>query len=280
MPRIDWDDADKYSNGKNSFFGLSDDGDKAVVRFYHKDLKDMDVIPVHRVDVGNRNRNVACLRAPSDSKSSCPFCESGIPVSVKVYLRLLVYTPDKDGYYTQTPECMIWERGSSMRKQLSSLINRYGKNGFMNKVFEIERCGKKGDQKTTYQIYPVDDLEDDECPIPDEEELNFPDVMDGIVLEKSAEDMEHYLDYGEFPKEDENKRGNKNSRMLDRSERKPRDKKDVKEDTEEESEEDDVPFDEDEEEQEEKPTGRRRMAPSEPQEDAEETESPRRRRRI
>ena len=278
MPRIDWDDAEKYANSKSSFFGLADDGDKAVVRFYHKDLKDMDVIPVHRVDVGNRSRAVACLRAPSDSKSVCPFCESGLTVSVRVYLRLLVYTPDKDGYYTQAPECMVWERGASMRKQLSSLINRYGKNGFMNKVFEIERCGKKGDQKTTYQIYPVDDLEDDECPIPNEDELTFPDVMEGIVLDKTAEDMEYYLDHEDFPKEeDDNKRSKRTSRneVTERSERKPRNSRKEEEEVEED---DEPPFDTDEEE--EKPTGRRRRATSEPQEEDEEPEPPRRRRRI
>lgn len=279
MPRIDWNDADKYAGSRSSFFALADDGDKAVVRFYHKDMRDMDVIPVHRVEVDKRSRNVGCLRSPDSAKNSCPFCEAGLPVSVRAYLRLLVYSPDKDGYYTGKPECMIWERGASMRKQISSLINRYGKNGFMNKVFEIERCGKKGDQKTTYQIYPVDDLEDDECPIPAEDELDFPDVMEGIVMDKSFEDMEYFLENEEFPKEDDkparNERGTRGERNT-REERNTRtERKARNEEPEEDEEEEEAP-----EEQEEMPTGRRRRN-SEPQDDVDdEPEPPRRRRRI
>ena len=275
MPRIDWDDVDRYGNSKSSFFSLADDGDKAIVRFYHKDLKDMDVIPVHRVEVDKRDRNVMCLRGPDDSKSTCPFCDAGMNVSVRVYLRLLVYTPDRDGYYTNKPECMIWERGAAMRKQLSSLINRYGKNGFMNKVFEIERCGKKGDQKTTYQIYPVDDLDEDECIIPDSEELSFPDILEGIVLDKSYEDMEYYLDNEEFPKED-NTSKNKNSSRGSRSSRDERPTRNSR------NEEDDDEKDE-EETPDNMPVGRRRRNSTEPQqenEENEEEEPPRRRRRI
>lgn len=277
MPRIDWDDADKYSNSRSSFFSLADDGDKAIVRFYHKDLKDMDVIPVHRVEVDKRSRNVACLRSPDSAKSECPFCESGLSVSVRVYLRLLVYTQDKDGYYTGAPECMIWERGASMRKQLSSLINRYGKNGFMNKVFEIERCGKKGDQKTTYQIYPVDDLEEDECPIPNEDELEFPDVLAGIVMDKSYEDMEYYLDNEEFPKEDDDS----HKRSGSRAERNVRQERTTRSTRHEEVEEDeDVKEEKSETEEQEMPTGRRRRASEQPQDETDENEPPRRRRRI
>ena len=275
MPRIDWDDVDRYGNSKSSFFSLADDGDKAIVRFYHKDLKDMDVIPVHRVEVDKRDRNVMCLRGPDDSKSVCPFCEAGMGVSVRVYLRLLVYTPDRDGYYTTKPECMIWERGAAMRKQLSSLINRYGKNGFMNKVFEIERCGKKGDQKTTYQIYPVDDLEEDECVIPDSDELSFPNVTEGIVLDKSYEDMEYYLENEEFPKEEGNTR-NRNSSTGSRDTRTTRSERTQRNNRQEdELEEEDTPEDE-----EEMPTGRRRRTSDLPQEDDEANETHRRRRRI
>lgn len=218
MPRIDLDDAEKYQNsGKSTYFGLSDDGDKAIVRFYHKDLKDIDVIPVHKVDVNGRNRSVECLRGPDEPKSKCPFCEAGLGVSVRLFLRVLVYNKDKDGYYTLNPECKVWERGSGMKKQLQSLVNRYGKNGFYNKVFEIERCGKKGDKDTTYQIYPVDDLEDDECHIPNEEDIDFGNILGGMVASRSAEDMEYYLDNQDFPKQEQNNK--RDERIYDRDAR-------------------------------------------------------------
>lgn len=267
MPRINLEDTEKYSSGnKGGFFALSDDGDKAIVRFYIKDLKDVDVIPVHKVTVGDRTRSVECLREPDEAKSKCPFCDSGMGVSVRLFLKILQYDKDKDGYYTLNPECKIWERGAGMKKQLQSLFNRYGKNGFYNKIFEIERCGKKGDQKTTYQIYPVDDLEEDECPIPEEDELNFSDILGGIVMSKSFEDMEYYLDQEEFPKQEDTKR-NKPEQREERSSSRDRKREEVEED-------DKPPFDVDD-----MPQGRRRRGTSE-QSQSEEDIPPRRRSRI
>lgn len=275
MPRINLDDTEKYQNGgKGGFFALGDDGDKAIVRFYHKDLKDIDVIPVHKVDVNGRNRSVECVREPDEPKSKCPFCDSGLGVSVRLFLRVLEYSKDKDGYYTLNPECKVWERGAGMKKQLQSLVNRYGKNGFYNKVFEIERCGKKGDQKTTYQIYPVDDLEDDECPIPNDEDMNFADILGGIVISRSVEDMEYYLDNEEFPKEEEEKPKRNREAREERNERtRSRDNR-----RDEEEEEDNPPFDTEEEEM---PQGRRRRSVSEQsQSDDDSPVPPRRRSRV
>ena len=281
MPRIDLEDADKYASGnKGGFFSLADDGDKAIVRLYHKDIKDIDVIPVHKVDIDGRNRSVECLRSPDESKSKCPFCDADLGVSVRLFLRILEYKPDKDGYYTLNPECKIWERGSGFRKKLQGIVNRYGKNGLMNKVFEIVRMGKKGDKNTQYEIFPVDDLDEDECPIPDHDDMNFSDVLGGIVASKSFEDMEYYLDNEEFPKQEEKpkrqSRRDEDTPEVDRFERRDRNRNNESEkSTADDLEEDDAPFDTEEE----LPKGRRRTNVSEePKQDTSNATS--RRRRI
>ena len=171
--QLSFDEMERVSNVKRAqYFGLADDGDKAIVRFYHTNGDDIEKIAVHRVDIGDRKGiPVACIRELDGAVADCPLCENGSPVSARMYLKILVYEKDNEGYYTKLPQLTIWERGSGFRKTMQSLINRYASNGkaLMDTIFEIERSGKKGDQKTQYNIYKVDDLEPDECPLPTDE---------------------------------------------------------------------------------------------------------------
>ena len=231
------------NNRKAEFFGLSDHGDKAIVRFYHVNGDDIEKLAIHRVKVGDNDRTaaVACLREPNESIESCPLCENGTPVSARMYLKVLVYEKDKKGYYTKMPKLTIWERGSGFRKQIQSLINRYasGDKALMDTIFEIERDGKKGDQKTQYHIYKVDDLEPDECPIPNEEDIEDFNAFGTIVQDRDFDEMNYYLDNSEFPPKDKETR------------------KDVKQSNERVTRSRTVQTHEDDEEPEEKPVGRR-----------------------
>ena len=199
---ISFDDMENYSAFKRTpFFNLADDGDKAVVRFYHTTGDDIEKIPIHTVTVGDKTLKVACLRAPNEPAEVCPLCEEGSLVSPRMYIKVLVYTPDKAGYYTTAPELQIWERGKGFRKQIQSIINRYasGNKALMDTVFEIERSGKKGDTKTIYNIYKMDELNADECPLPEPEDMEEFNALGTIVADKSEDDMVEYLNTGKFP---------------------------------------------------------------------------------
>lgn len=213
MGRISIDDMEKFS-GNNStkvpFFKLQDDGDKAIVRFAHDSLSDVEALAIHKVKVGGIDRKVSCLRGANDSTDACPFCNAGIPVSSAMYLKMLVYEPvqsgENKGLYLNKPTLQIWEKGAGFKKQIQSFINRYASGGkkLIDQIVEIERSGKKGDMKTQYMIYPVTDFDTDECPIPENPEDMEYTALGGIVMDKSYDDMNAYLDDGEFPQVKDN----------------------------------------------------------------------------
>lgn len=203
MGRISVEDIDKYGNGNGTeFFKLADDGDKAVVRFYHKNLSDVEALAVHTINVDGRDRKISCLRDYDEPKSKCPLCSEGNFISTRLYITLLVYEPEKSGenkgLYLSQPSVQIWERGAGFKKQLQSIINRYCSDGkdLVNTVFEIERMGKKGDTNTQYGIYPVTEIDDDECPIP--ENVERPVALGTIVLDKNADEINEFLETGKF----------------------------------------------------------------------------------
>ena len=198
---MSFDQMDAYEGKRTKFFSLKNDGDTAIVRFYHDTGDDIQKLPVHTVMVGERKIKVACLRMPDEPEDNCPLCEAGELVSPKMFIKILVYSPDKSGMYTLKPELQVWERGKSFRKQLQSLINRYAANKpLMNTVFEIERCGEKGSNKTTYQIYKADEIGADECLLPNKDDIEDFDALGTIVKDKTYDEMNEYLETGEFPK--------------------------------------------------------------------------------
>lgn len=213
---ISFDEMENYSSYKRTpFFNLADDGDRAVVRFYHNNGDDIEKIPVHTVTVGDKTIKVACLRAPDEPVDVCPLCEEGNLVSPRMYIKVLVYKPDEAGYYTKKPELQVWERGKGFRKQIQSLINRYasGNKSLMDTVFEIERSGKKGDTKTMYNIYKMDELESNECILPEEDEIEDFSALGSLVADKTDSEMIEFVNTGKFPQADERKEAATKSRQ-------------------------------------------------------------------
>ena len=204
MPRISLQDVEKYSKSDNNvdFFTLKNDGDKAIVRIFHDSLSDVELLPTHEIKVSDKTRKIVCIREPEGDKSDCPLCEKGLATSVKMYLNLLVYEPDEDGYYTKAPKLAVFERGQSFIRKIQSLENRYCARGkkLIDTVFEIERQGAYKDPKTTFDFQPVLDLDADECPIPEELEKFI--AEGGLVISKDYDDILHYLDKGSFPEKE------------------------------------------------------------------------------
>lgn len=193
MPRFSYEDADKYgsSGGRGSFFQLKDDGDKAFVHLLGDSMNDFPGYAVHRVQIDDKYRYVNCLREAGEPVDVCPFCALGRedPEISKVYAKLFIplYNIDAD-------EVQLWERGKAFFKKLSSYISHTPNAS--RAITEIERVGKKGDTNTDYNLYEKRD-EDDGFDIANVRD-DIPEIMGGVILDKTAEDMEYYLRHGDF----------------------------------------------------------------------------------
>lgn len=187
MARFNAKDIENYGQSSNgsSFFRLENDGDLATVRFMYNTVEDVEGYAVHEIEVGGKKRYVNCLREYSDPIDMCPLCKARYKVLTKLFVML---------YDVNSEEVKIWDRGKTFYSKLSSLCNRY--NPLVSTPFEIERNGKKGDQKTTYETFPLkqDDTILDDLP-------EAPELLGTLILDKTAEELEYFLECGEFPTE-------------------------------------------------------------------------------
>lgn len=180
-------DIENYgSKGNGSFFSLKNHKDTAKVRFMYESVEDIDGYALHEVEVDGRKRYVNCLREYDDPIENCPLCAAKIRVIPKLFI--LLYDEDSQ-------EVKIWDRGRTFFDRLEGLCNRY--DPLVSTVFEIERNGKPNDPGTKYEFYP---LGTDETLLEDLPEL--PEIMGGLILDKSFEDLEFFLEEGNFPESD------------------------------------------------------------------------------
>lgn len=212
MGRVRYDEVDKYGGqGGAGFFSLKDDGDSAKVRFLYSGVDDIEAFAVHEIKgEDGRKRYVNCLRDYRDPIDKCPFCREKKQTQVKLFIP--IYNVDED-------KVQIWERGKKFVQKMVSVCSRYSNSNtpLCAYEFDIERSGKKGDTSTTYEIYPGDksDVTLEDLP-------EAPNLLGGLVLDKSVEDMEFFLDAGYFPPdgddEDEQPVRRRESRDRDREE--------------------------------------------------------------
>lgn len=189
MARFHYEDADKYGGqGGTGFFSLRDDGDTARVRIMYESIDDVEGLSVHQIEMDGKKRYVNCLREYNQHIDDCPFCKAGMFTVAKLFIPLYDIGDDK---------VKVWERGKKFFGRISSLCSRYP--NLVSHVCEIERNGKKGDTQTTYEIYPgeSDGTTLDDLP----EQAN---IVGGLVLDKTADDMEFYLEKGYFPNGEDN----------------------------------------------------------------------------
>ena len=190
MARFTGENVEQYSQSsgsRGSFFSLKNDMDCARVRFMYSKPEDMEGFSVHKVQVGDKERYVNCLRDYDSPIDDCPFCRERMKLDAKFFVPL---------YNVDTEEVQIWERGKKFYGKISGFFAR--NPNLVSGVFDVERHGKPRDTATTYEIYPV---ETDDTTLEDLPEI--PQILGGIVLEKTAEDMEDYLATGSFPPTDE-----------------------------------------------------------------------------
>jgi hypothetical protein len=182
MARFSFEQADNYGQqNAGSFFTLKDDNDTARVRFLYNGIEDIQGYAVHQVQIGDKYRYVNCIRDYNDPIDKCPLCQAQYKIVPKLFLKL---------YNEDTQECQIWERGKTYFQRMAGLAAHY--NPLCNEVIEVQRHGKKGDMKTTYEFFPVEsspiNLDDYECSEP----------LGTIILDKDADEMNEYLRTGEF----------------------------------------------------------------------------------
>ena len=183
MGRISLSDIDNYGTSSNgAFFQLKDDGDKARVRFLYNDINDLMPYVVHEVQVGDKTKYVNCLRNYDEPMDKCPFCKAGYRPIPKLFLKM---------YNEDSEECQVWERGKTYAQRIANLAAHF--NPLHDEIVEITRFGKKGDMQTRYEFMPIENsavsLDDYDCAEP----------LGWLILDKTAEEMNEYLDLGDFP---------------------------------------------------------------------------------
>lgn len=185
MARYRADDADKYGGSGGIFFSLPADRSKALVRIMYNTIDDFEGVSVHELEEGNRRIMVDCLRNYNDPVETCPFCAAKMRVIGKVFIPL---------YMIEEDTVRLWERSAkAYRDRISGFCARF--SPLVDTPFEIERYGAKGDNGTRYEFYslaPEPISWDDLPPIPDV-------FSEGIVLSKTVDEMNSYLDRGAFP---------------------------------------------------------------------------------
>ena len=194
MARLTGENIEQFrpSGGGNrtNYFTLKDDKDTARARLLYNGAEDIDGYVVHRVKVGDYERPVNCLYETGGTIDDCPFCKAGIKKQARMFIPL---------FNEDAGEIQIWERPNSFYSKISGLCSRFP--NIVSRVFEIERNGAANYQKTDYSFYPIGDadgttIEDilDDCGLDE-----LPKVLGTKVMDKSAEDMDYYIQHGSFP---------------------------------------------------------------------------------
>lgn len=192
MGRINYDEVDKYGNNSNTeFLKLENDGDCATVQLLVHDMEDVDIFNCHEVTVGfydngnPKTRPVSCLRNYDDPLDVCPMCQAGLKTQVVMMLAMV----DQ-----QDAKIKIWNRGKTFIPKIKNLVNRWG--DMRMQPVDIIRNGKKGDKKTKYdiQVSPAKPI--------DISNYEKPEFLGGYIMDKTADEMQEYLDTGSFPDTD------------------------------------------------------------------------------
>ena len=183
MVRFNVNEVENYGGqGGGGFFSLKNDKDVATVRFMYNTIDDVEGYAVHEIEVDGKKRYVNCLREYNQPLDDCPLCAAQYKVLAKLFLHV---------YDLDTEELKIWDRGKTFFSKIGSLCARY--NPLVSTPFEIERNGKRGDTRTTYETYALDT---DDVTLEDLPEVS--ELLGTLILDKSYEELEFFLENGYF----------------------------------------------------------------------------------
>ena len=198
MARFNIEEAKNYGGGGGSnFFSLKDDKDTARVRFLINDINDLYGVSCHEVQDGNNKIDVECIRTYDEPTDKCPLCAAGYEMRAKLFIPL---------YNEDLQKSQIWTRGKTYFEKLAGFCARY--NPLVATPFEIEREGKKGDQNTTYELFPGR---------PDNSRIeDFPEIkIEGNAFQtKTFEELTNYVNNGSFETVNQRQPGNSGGRQI------------------------------------------------------------------
>lgn len=208
---------DDVQSGGSTFTGfpnlkLADDNDYAIVRIMHDTVDSLEIHNVHSLEINTTTgkkfySTVDCLREANESPDKCPLCNAGYKLSTQVLIHLLEYQSDKHGNQNCSP--VVWARTAIwVKNNIVSLFATYG-DSLPNVLFKIVRHGKKGDQTTKYTIEAMPETlggkptqwTETNYPFPEENPFDgYEEVGErSNICSKSFEDMEYFLQNGNFP---------------------------------------------------------------------------------
>lgn len=195
MARMTHEDAKQFENrGQFDSFSLSDDGDSAKVQFLIDDSNDVLTYTTHEIPMIAQSgreykRKVSCLKNHKDDPAgTCPLCDAGKPIKVTRYVPM---------FDIENGKATLWERGPRFcDSQLSGFFSRARANGsdIKNLVVEIVRQGKKGDQSTTYALYPMERIES-----VDTSNVEIPEPEGSLIATWTPAEMQNYITTGVVP---------------------------------------------------------------------------------
>ena len=166
-----------------------------VVRFPYTSVEELQFLDgCHMVKTASGNyRWVDCVR--KGSKDTCPLCASGVKVGTRFICKLVEFVKDEQG--NTVAKSRGWLAPKTVGEKLKSFIKIY-KNNFPNIVFTIVKTGTGFDTK--YDIEP----DTDGLYNINQFSTDFVDFVDynpvgHLFLTKSVEEMEVFLQTGEFP---------------------------------------------------------------------------------
>lgn len=184
MGRINPEDAELYDSSLNGeWFQLKNDKDQATVQFMYDKYSDLDTYVTHKLAIDGKDRHVNCLRENGDPLDVCPLCAAGFPAKSALFVMMFQHDDNK---------VKIWERGKQFRQKLERLCSRY--NPLSSKVFGIERIGVAGDTKTQYDVFTQDQLD-----AYDLSEVERPELLGGIIMDKEYGELQYFVENGVFP---------------------------------------------------------------------------------
>lgn len=207
MAKVDFDAIGASKNSANKptgpYIGFISFKDKQgnpvqpVVRFPYGTACDFDLVTVHTIKIGERFKAVNCLTDRSNPNAKCPFCENAEKVgkaSLRFIIKLVEYVTDENGNIV--PVAKTWNAPFKVAKDLKALMEEYG--DLKNWVFKIKQ--QKDGGQTSYVIIPTrqDVYTEAKYPI-DFSAFEQTDALKFQVINRTAEEMQTFVDTGSFP---------------------------------------------------------------------------------
>lgn len=193
------------NRSKVGYFKLTNDGDEAIVRFVYSNASQFDLETVHKVQIGNQFRRVACLRGPLEPIDNCPLCKANIKTERKFYVKLVEYVPVKDNAgnivaIQAVPK--VWERPASGKNDFVKIIKAYlDEYGDLTQmVFKVKRFGVAGSLQTTYEVIPANQqMYPENIYVKDFSGFADLDLAHHSFMSKNANELNEFLRTGKFP---------------------------------------------------------------------------------